>query len=135
MWILDYSDDVPEGVGDGSDLDSSTDFMGGLDDRGADGFHVVDRIVDVRCSPPRDCTAGPGMLTIRIESELVSPHVEADVEWLVEVGLDAERFRVPFLSACEIGCGVDDRAKSEEETGVVHAAGPGDCENEDKYCS
>ena len=121
MRVLYDADDVSEGVGDGRDLDSFTHIMRGFDDFGAARSGVCQRFVDVRDSPPRDGSTGTDVFCIRVEAKLVTSDIEADVEWLIEIRLDAEHLRVPFLCAREIRRGVDDRAKSEKKAWIVHA--------------
>jgi len=60
------------------------------------------------------------VLRVRIESELISADIEADVERLIEIRLDSKSSRVPVLCLEEVGRCVYHSAKSEKEARPAH---------------
>ena len=77
---------------------------------------MLDRHVDVRHTPVGYCSTRARSYPLRvwIQPEFVAANVEADVERLVEVGLNAEGRAVPRLGALQVGYMIDDRAQTED---------------------
>src|SRR6266576_2276289 len=112
MGILDESPEVSERIRHRCYLDAFPDvFHGRLELRsGCD--EVLDGFVGIGDAPVGDATARSRLyaLRVRIQTELKAADVEANVEWLIEVGLDAERGAVPLLGAFEVANVIDHRA-------------------------
>src|SRR6266446_1650170 len=92
MWVLNEPHEIPEWIGHRRDPDAFADVLNGRLEHGAGARKVLDRFLCIRDAPVRDAPARPGFHTfrIRIQAELKAANVEADVEWLIEIRLDAE---------------------------------------------
>src|SRR5512139_4062763 len=99
LGALDEPDVVAERIGDDRDLQIDTDRVRQLDRRRADRGQVLPRGVDVLDAPVADHAAATGraLRDVRIEAELVTIDLEADVVRLVEVRILAERLAVELL--------------------------------------
>jgi len=77
------------------------------------------------CDTPvgtRSAGAGGAGIRVWVETELITADVEADVERLVEIGLDAEHRAVPGLGPFDVGDVVDHRAQAEDRRlGAAHS--------------
>src|SRR2546422_11453017 len=105
MGILDQSHEVPERIRHRRHLDAFADVFHGRLERRAGADKVLDSLVRIGYSPVGDSAARPRLYAfrVRIQAELEAANVEANIEWLIEVGLDAERGAVPLPGAIEIG--------------------------------
>src|SRR5687767_6587459 len=75
---------------------------------------MLDSLFDLANTPIGNAAAAPCLRDrlVRIESQLVTADVEADIERLIEVGLLLEGLRIPRFGLVQIGDVVDDCGKS-----------------------
>src|SRR6266545_3734680 len=111
--VLDETHQISKRIGDGRDANAFPNIPnGGLEGRSR-ANELLDRLLDVADAPirHRPSRARFDALGVGIQPKLEATNVEANVERLVEVWLDAEGGAVPLLGALEIGNVVD---RSEE---------------------
>jgi hypothetical protein len=65
---------------------------------------VFKRTIRVFYAPVRDRASRVSLVfaLLRLEAEFVTPYVEADVKWLVKIGLDPEGVGVPRFGRGEV---------------------------------
>src|SRR5689334_19056170 len=108
LRVLDQADGVAIRIGHDADADAVAHVLHRVERLGPRLGHALPRRVAVLHAPVDDDAAIAGLMQRRLarhQPELVARDVEADVERLVEVGLDAERAGVPALGGGDVGNG------------------------------
>src|SRR5205823_2088992 len=110
VGILNQAHQVAKRIGDRCHTNVATDVLHGRLETRAGASELPDRGVDVWYAPVghRSTRARTYPRRVRIQPQLVAANVEADVERLVEVGLNAEDRAVPRRGAFQVGYMIDD---------------------------
>src|SRR5213595_1024407 len=107
--VFNESDEIPEWISYGRHTNSLPDVLNGRLEARAGARKMLDRFLGIAHAPVGDRPSRPGFRTFRIgiQPKLEATNVEADIEWLVEVRLDAEGGAIPGLGALEVGNVID----------------------------
>lgn len=105
-------DEAAGRVQDGGHADVAADVPDCLAGCPTGGMQPGQRDLGVGDTPVRERTKG--RVGVGVQGELVAGDLEADVERLVELRVDAEQAGEPGPAFGEVDRGVDDRAQSQE---------------------
>src|SRR6266550_3145414 len=105
--VLDETHQISKRIGDGRDSNAFPNIPNGRLEGRSRANELVDRLLDVGDAPIRHGASRARFDALGVG---IQTNVEANVERLVEVWLDAEGGAVPLLGALEIGNVVDHRA-------------------------
>ena len=99
MWIFDHAEDITERVKHSGDSYITADILYLAMLCRSEFKKVLQRSLCIFHSPVSHhaSASGSSLRSIRVKPQLVTADVKADIERLIEIGLDAERLAVPTL--------------------------------------